>query len=90
MSKTHGAHRTTSRGARTSPRRFLLIVLNTAQVALAGYAAADLARRADADVRGPKAVWAAALGVNWAGPIAYLTFGRRTGRRSGAQNTSTR
>jgi hypothetical protein len=47
------------------------------QLALAGTAWFDLSRRPAAAVRGPKAAWAAAIGVNFAGPIAYLRFGRR-------------
>ncbi|PXY29214.1 hypothetical protein DI005_09845 [Prauserella sp. PE36] len=47
------------------------------QFALAGYAWADLARRPEASVRGPKRVWGLVIGINFIGPAAYLCFGRR-------------
>lgn len=45
-----------------------------------GLAAAwtDLTRCAPAEVRGPKWRWAALIAVNYAGPIAYFCWGRRT------------
>src|SRR5271166_1640731 len=46
------------------------------QCGLAAAAWADLARRAPAEVRGPKWRWAALIAVNYAGPIAYFRWGR--------------
>jgi hypothetical protein len=47
------------------------------QVGLAAAAWTDLARRAPAQVRGPKWRWAVLIAVNYAGPIAYFRWGRR-------------
>ena len=54
-----------------------IIAAAAAQVALAGAAWWDLAHRPASQVRGPKAAWAAGIAVNWVGPIAYFTLGRR-------------
>lgn len=51
--------------------------VGAAQLALAAYAGVDLAKRADDEVNGPKALWAGALAINWIGPAAYLTVGRK-------------
>lgn len=60
-------------------RKVGVIVLGAAQIALTCYAARDLAKRPAAEVKGGhKLPWALALGVNWIGPIAYLTAGRET------------
>lgn len=53
-----------------------IVVLATAQVALAVTAWADLARRDADEVRGSKAWWAAAIAINFVGPAAYFTRGR--------------
>lgn len=37
----------------------------------------SLARRSEAEVRGPKWLWRAATGVNFFGPVAYWLFGRK-------------
>jgi hypothetical protein len=47
------------------------------QVGLLAAALADLRRRPSEQVRGRKAVWAAASFVNFLGPLAYFAFGRR-------------
>ena len=54
-----------------------IIVGAAAELALAGAAWADLARRPAQQVRGPKAAWALAIAVNFVGPISYFTLGRR-------------
>lgn len=54
-----------------------IIVGAAAELALAGAAWADLARRPAQQVRGPKAAWALAIAVNFVGPISYFAFGRR-------------
>ena len=53
------------------------VVAGAVQFALAAAAWADLAKRPAKRVNGPKGVWAAALGVNFIGPIAYFIWGRR-------------
>jgi hypothetical protein len=47
------------------------------QISLAATAWVDLARRPAELVRGPKPAWALAIAVNFVGPIAYFTVGRR-------------
>ena len=54
-----------------------LLVAASLQLSLAATAWADLATRPAALVNGRKGVWAAAIGVNFLGPIAYFTRGRR-------------
>lgn len=51
-------------------------ILTIAQVALAVAAWADLARRPAEEVHGRKSLWAAAIFVNFVGPIAYFRWGR--------------
>lgn len=51
-------------------------VASLVQVGLAAAAWIDLARRPPERVRGRKPLWAAAIAVNFVGPIAYLCFGR--------------
>ena len=54
-----------------------LLVAASLQLSLAATAWADLATRPAALVNGRKSVWAAIIGVNFLGPIAYFTQGRR-------------
>ncbi len=61
-----------SRGQRAG-----LVCLGAVQLAPAGYAWADLARRRPVEVAGHKGVWAAGITVDWVGPPAYLRWGRR-------------
>ena len=60
-----------SRGERTA-----LMVAALAQFSLAATAWADLARRPQGEVRGPRWRWALLIGVNFVGPIAYFRYGR--------------
>jgi Phospholipase_D-nuclease N-terminal len=53
------------------------LVAGAIQLSLAAVAWTDLARRPAAAVTGPKAFWAAAIAVNFVGPLAYLRWGRR-------------
>ena len=54
-----------------------LLVAGSVQLSLAATAWADLATRPAALVNGRKDVWAAIIGVNFLGPIAYFARGRR-------------
>ena len=54
-----------------------VLVAASVQISLAATAWIDLARRPADQVRGPKAAWAAAIGVNFVGPIAYFAWGTR-------------
>ncbi|EME55076.1 PLDc N-terminal domain-containing protein [Amycolatopsis decaplanina] len=47
------------------------------QVTLAAVAWTDLALRPATEIRGSKRRWALIIAVNFAGPLAYLTWGRR-------------
>lgn len=58
-------------------QRMATLVAGSVQLALAATAWADLARRPAKRVNGPKGVWAAVIGVNFSGPIAYFIWGRR-------------
>lgn len=57
-------------------QRVATVTLTVAQIGLAAYAAFDLVRRPESQIRGSKAGWAPALLVNWVGPASYLAFGR--------------
>ena len=61
-----------------SPRQqTATLVAGSVQLSLAATAWVDLARRPAKRVNGPKGVWAAVIGVNFIGPIAYFIWGRR-------------
>jgi hypothetical protein len=49
------------------------------QEALAAATLWDLRRRTSTEVRGSKKLWVAAAFVNFIGPLAYFTVGRRRG-----------
>lgn len=62
----------------TGPQRAAVLTMASVQLSLAAAAWTDLARRPADQVRGPKAIWALVIAVNFVGPIAYFTKGRRT------------
>ena len=53
-----------------------ILVAASIQIALAATAWVDLARRPRDRIRGPKPLWAAAIAVNFVGPLTYFTVGR--------------
>lgn len=61
----------------TPAQRAGVVTMAAAQLALAGAAWVDLARRPPSQVRGPKAAWALGIAVSWVGPISYFAVGRR-------------
>ena len=61
----------------TDAQKTAVLVAASVQISLAATAWVDLARRPAELVRGPKAAWAAAIALNFVGPIAYFTVGRR-------------
>lgn len=61
----------------TEREKTAVFVAASVQLSLAVTAWVDLARRPAELVRGRKPVWAAAIAVNFIGPIAYFTAGRR-------------
>ncbi len=56
-----------------------VLVAASVQLSLAATAWTDLATRPAALVNGRKAVWAAVIGVNFLGPVAYFAWGRHPG-----------
>lgn len=58
-------------------QKTLVLVGASVQLSLAATAWTDLARRPASQVNGSKALWAAVIGVNFLGPIAYFTLGIR-------------
>jgi hypothetical protein len=66
----------------TDRQKTALLVAASVQLSLAATAWVDLARRPSDQVNGPKGAWAAAIAVNFVGPISYFAFGvRRCGLR---------
>ena len=61
----------------TGRQQTALLVAASVQLALSATAWADLATRPVALVNGRKGVRAAIIGVNFLGPLAYFTHGRR-------------
>jgi hypothetical protein len=54
-----------------------LIILATVQIGLLVAALWDLAHRSPEEVRGDRRMWAGLVFVNWIGPLAYFTIGRK-------------
>jgi hypothetical protein len=61
----------------TPGQQTAILVAASVQISLAATAWVDLARRPAELVRGPKLAWAAAIAVNFVGPISYFAVGRR-------------
>ena len=85
MSIEHAqAHRHRRRWSDLSPaQQRAIVAAGIVQVGLATAAWVDLARRPATAVRGPKAAWAAAIAVNFAGPVAYFIWGRKAATSEG-------
>jgi hypothetical protein len=49
------------------------------QIGLLAAALWDLARRSPEEVRGDRRMWAGLVFINWIGPLAYFSIGRRGG-----------
>ena len=58
-------------------QRVAIMVLASVQVSLAVSAWVDLAKRPAIEVNGSKGRWAGLIAINFIGPIAYFTKGRR-------------
>jgi len=54
-----------------------IVILSTVQVGLLAAALWDLAHRSEDEVRGNRRIWAGVAFINWIGPIAYFTMGRK-------------
>ena len=61
-------------------QRNLLIAAAGAELALKITALVDISRRPAARIRGPKAMWRAAMAVNLIGPVSYFVIGRKRPR----------
>ncbi|WP_374971014.1 PLDc N-terminal domain-containing protein [Terrabacter sp. BE26] len=73
------AHRNKKKWSDLTPaQRAAVLVAGSVQLSLAATAWVDLARRPAAQVQGSKAKWAAIIAINFIGPIAYFTRGRKT------------
>lgn len=58
-------------------QKVLTVNLTMIQLGLFAIAWIDLSRREPDQVNGSKLLWRAALFINYVGPIAYLTKGRK-------------
>jgi hypothetical protein len=58
-------------------QRIAVIILGTIQMGLLVSALWDLAHRTSEEVRGDRRMWAGLVFINWVGPLAYFTIGRR-------------
>jgi hypothetical protein len=54
-----------------------MLIAASVHLALAATAWTDLAHRPAALIRGPKALWAVLIAVNFIGPLSYFVVGRR-------------
>ncbi len=54
-----------------------IVILSTVQLGLLAAALWDLAHRNADEVRGDRRMWAGVAFINWIGPIAYFTMGRK-------------
>jgi hypothetical protein len=61
----------------STPQQVLLALLVVVQIGLFAAAQLDLRRRPARKIRGDKRLWRAAAFVNYLGPIAYFTYGRK-------------
>jgi len=58
-------------------QRALIITAAAAELSLKIAALIDIKRRPAEQIRGPKALWRAAMGVNLLGPVSYIVIGRK-------------
>ena len=58
-------------------QRALLLVAAAAELSLKIAALIDIKRRPADRIRGPKALWRAAMAVNLLGPLSYFAIGRK-------------
>lgn len=61
----------------TPTGRAVTVAATAVQFGLLGAALADLGKRDRAQLNGPRWVWVLTCFVNFVGPLAYFTFGRR-------------
>lgn len=61
----------------TDAQRRLLIAAAATEASIKIAALIDIQRRPASQIRGPRALWRAAMAVNLLGPLAYFAVGRR-------------
>ena len=61
----------------THRQQAIVVAAAVVQEVLSAATLLDLRRRPSTQVRGSKKLWVAAAFVNFVGPIAYFTYGRR-------------
>ncbi|HEY3528451.1 MAG TPA: hypothetical protein VGK78_04825 [Nocardioides sp.] len=59
------------------PPKEVVIAVVAVEAVSAAFAFRDLARRGDAEVRGPKLLWRLLIGMNPGNSLAYWVLGRR-------------
>jgi hypothetical protein len=58
-------------------QRTAIVIAGVVQASLSAATCLDLRRRPSTQIRGSKPLWAAAAFVDFVGPLAYFSFGRR-------------
>lgn len=66
----------------SSSQKVALVAVAALQVGLLVAALWDLAHRSADEVRGDRRMWAGLVFINWIGPLAYFTIGRKGGLRN--------
>jgi hypothetical protein len=61
----------------SGPQRAYVVIAAMIQLSLLIIGLWDLAHREKDEVRGGRRFWAGFMFVNWIGPIAYFTYGRK-------------
>ncbi len=61
----------------TSPQKIAIILLGAIQISLLIAALWDIRHRSTDEIKGSKAAWAMVSLVNFIGPMAYFSFGRK-------------
>lgn len=61
----------------TTRQRVMVVVMGVVQVSLLAAALWDIRRRPAEEINGSKKLWTLVSFVNFIGPIAYFTFGRK-------------
>lgn len=59
-------------------QRIAVVILSMIQVGLLAAALWDIRRRSDEEINGSKALWSSVVFINFVGPIAYFSFGRKS------------
>ena len=63
----------------SGPQKTSIVLLSAVQLGLLAATLWDLAHRSADEVHGDRRVWAGVAFINWIGPLAYFTMGRKRG-----------